>query len=159
MSVSQSKHTVKLSLASQPSTPSTTEDATSIAHDADVRAGSVAHAILLREHHDPAAVAGPDAGDSLRQEALEAVRTRRTGAVQSERDGRALVTGALGGPVRLLAGVLGLGRKGHVEAGDQVLGGRWVRADFGEAWGQGGECGWGAELGVGFGQAGLLDGC
>lgn len=94
----------------------------------------------------------------MRQEALEAVRAGGTGAVQSERDRRVFAAGAFGGAVGLLAGVLGLGREGHFEAGDEVLGGGWVGADFGEARGKSGECGLEAELGVGLSETGLLSG-
>jgi hypothetical protein len=79
--------TVKLVAASQPRTTSSMEDTLAVAQVTNVRAGRLTQAILVRESHDDAAIAGTDARDSQRQEALENVRTGGTGTIEWQSDG------------------------------------------------------------------------
>jgi hypothetical protein len=102
--------TIKLIAASQPCTASATEDTLAVAQSANVRAGRLTEAILVREGYDPATIAGTDAKDTQRQEALEDVGTGGTSAIERQRDRRALRVG-INRTVSLLAGVLGLGVK------------------------------------------------
>jgi hypothetical protein len=123
--------TIKLIAASQPCTASATEDTLGVAQSANVRAGRLTEAILVREGYDPATIAGTDAKDTQRQEALEDVGTGGTSAIERQRDRRALRVG-IDRTVSLLAGVLGLGGESDVEAGNEILRGRWVGAFCGE---------------------------
>lgn len=124
-------YTVKLITTSQPRTASTTENTLAVAHGADIRTASLSQAVLIRENHDSASIAGTDTGDTLSHEALEAIGAVGAGSVEKQGDGGPLVLGSLTRTVRLLARVLCFGRDGDIKAGDQVLGsGRiWANSD------------------------------
>lgn len=82
--------TIKLVPTGQSRAASAAEDALSVAQLSDVRTTCFAQAIHLREHHDAAPIARPDAGDTLRKIALEAVRARGTATVERQGDRRSL---------------------------------------------------------------------
>jgi hypothetical protein len=109
----------------------------------------------LGKEHDPAAIAGLDARDSIRKEALEVVRAGGTSAIEGQSDRRRLLVG-VGRSVSLLASVLGLGGECHVQACDEVLRGCRVVAGCGEAGREFAQGVVGAEVGADSGEAGLL---
>lgn len=147
--------TFKLIETGQSRTASALEDTLATAHGIEIRFVSSAHAVFTREDHDPAPLAGTNAGDALSDEALEAVRAVRARSIEGQGDGRRL-SGILAGSVRLLARVLGFGRHGDVKAGDQILSGWRVRADSDQAGSEDREGGFGAEGRLSFREAGLL---
>jgi hypothetical protein len=133
------------------------EDTLAVAQSTNVRAGRITEAVLIREGHDPAAIAGTNARDTQRQEALEDVRTGGTCAVEWQSDGRALLVGT-DRTVSLLAGEFSFGGERDVQAGNEVCRGRWVGALSGETRREGFQSIIGAEVGANLCQAGLL-GC
>jgi hypothetical protein len=109
----------------------------------------------LGKEHDPAAITGLDARDSIRKEALEVVRTGGTSAIEGQSDRRALLVG-VGRTVSLLASVLGLGSESYVQACNEVLRGCRVVAGRGEAGCEFAQGVVSAEVGADSGETGLL---
>lgn len=126
-------NTIKLITTSQPCTASTTEDTLATAHGTDIRTASLPQAVLIREHHHSASIAGTDTGDALSHEAFEPIRAVGARSIERQGDSRALVLGSLARTVRLLAGVLCFGRDGDIKAGDEVLSGWRIWADSDQA--------------------------
>jgi hypothetical protein len=147
--------TIKLITAGQSRTASTTEDTHAVAQSANISIGRLAKAVLLGKEHDPATIAGPDARNSIRKEALEVVRAGGTGAIEGQGDRRGLLVG-VGRAVSLLASVFGLGGESHVQACDEVLRGCRVVAGRGEAGREFAQGVVGAEISADSGEAGLL---
>lgn len=109
----------------------------------------------MGKEHDPATIAGPDARNSIRKEALEVVRAGGTSAIEGQSDRRGLLVG-VGRAVSLLASVLGLGGESHVQACDEILCGCRVVAGRGEAGREFAQRVVSAEVGADSGEAGLL---
>lgn len=150
------QYTFKLIETGQSGTASAFENTLATAHGIEIRFVSSAHAVFTREDHDPAPLAGTNAGDALSDEALEAIRAVGAGSIERQGDGRRLAFGILARSVRLLARVLGFGGDGDVQAGDQVLSGWWIGTDSDQAGSQDREGRLGAESRLSSCEAGLL---
>ena len=153
----QAAHTIKLVAASQSGTAATTEDAFPIAQCAHVRATGLAQAVLVGEGDNPAAYAGSDTRDALRQVAFEFVRTGGTGAVERQSDRRGFGVGGRRS-VGLLARVFGFRGEGDVETGNEILSSRRVGTSLRQAGCQVMESMGSAEVGSDLSQTCLLDG-